>query len=83
MNFFYMILIGAAAGFIVEKLMKRNDSLWMNILLGIIGSIIGGWVLGLLGIQIGNGIVGTLVQAVGGAILLLFVVNWFRNSNKS
>ncbi len=83
MNFFYMILIGAAAGFIVEKIMKRDDSLWKNIVIGIGGSIIGGWVLGLLGIHIGNSLIGTLIQAVGGASLLLFAVNWFRNRNKS
>jgi len=48
--------------------------LLMNIVIGIIGSVIGGWAFGELGISVGNDLVGSLVTAVVGAIILLFIV---------
>jgi uncharacterized membrane protein YeaQ/YmgE (transglycosylase-associated protein family) len=63
--------------------MKRDDGLLMNIGIGIAGSLVGGWLLGILGFSLGSSIIAMLIQAVGGASLLLFVVNWFKNRNKS
>ncbi len=52
----------------------------MNLLVGIVGAVIGGWVFGLLGISTGDGIIGSLVTALVGAILLLWVVSLFKKN---
>ena len=50
MDFIWFILIGALAGFIAGKLMRGGGfGLIINLLLGIIGGILGGWVFSLFG----------------------------------
>jgi uncharacterized membrane protein YeaQ/YmgE (transglycosylase-associated protein family) len=44
-----------------------------NIVVGIIGAILGGFVFGLVGISAG-GFIGSIVTATAGAALLLFIV---------
>jgi uncharacterized membrane protein YeaQ/YmgE (transglycosylase-associated protein family) len=44
-----------------------------DLVVGVIGSFIGGWVFGLLGLS-HWGIVGTLVSALVGAMLLVWVI---------
>jgi len=45
----------------------------MNIVLGIIGAVVGGWVFGLLGMSSDGGLLGSLATALVGAILILYV----------
>jgi uncharacterized membrane protein YeaQ/YmgE (transglycosylase-associated protein family) len=42
-----------------------------DIVVGIVGSVIGGWLVGVLNIPLPAGIVGTIIAATGGAIVLL------------
>lgn len=74
------IIIGCLAGFIAGKIMRGGGFgfLW-NLLLGIVGGVLGGWVLGLLGISWG-GTIGALGTAVIGAILLLWLASLFRRA---
>ena len=69
------IITGILAGFIASKLQSGSGrGLLVNLFLGIIGSVIGGWLFALLGIQ-ANGWIGTLVCAVVGALVLLWFVS--------
>ena len=52
---------------------------WMNLLLGIIGGVVGGWTLSLLNISWG-GTIGSLGTAVVGAVLVLWIASLFRKS---
>ena len=45
----------------------------IDLLLGLVGSVVGGFVFGLLGLH-GYGLVGQLVTATAGAIMLIWVV---------
>ena len=46
-NFFISILIGALAGWLADKVFSRfSFSLWGQLILGIAGSFVGGWLLG-------------------------------------
>lgn len=45
-----------------------------NILVGIVGGILGGWVFSLLGIGADGSLIGSLVTAVVGAVILLFIL---------
>lgn len=65
------IIIGGLAGWIAEKVMKFDTGLIMNIVLGIVGAVVGNFLLGLLGVGLG-GFIGQLIVAVLGACILIF-----------
>ena len=78
MEFLWYVLIGIAAGFLAGKIMKgKSFGLWVNLVVGIAGAIIGGWVFSLLGINVETRI-GSLVTAVVGAIILLWLIAFFK-----
>ncbi len=74
-NILIFLAIGAAAGFLAGRLMKKPDSdLVKNIILGVIGSFVGGFVFSLLGISVG-GIIGSIIMATVGAATTIFVAD--------
>ncbi len=78
-----MLLIGAVAGWIAEKVMKTDMGLIMNIIVGIIGSYIGSVLANVLNLDIGaiteHWFFSNLIVAAAGAIVLLFIVKLVRN----
>jgi uncharacterized membrane protein YeaQ/YmgE (transglycosylase-associated protein family) len=74
------IIIGALAGWIAEKLMKSDQGLLMNIILGIVGAVIGNFILMLIFGATMGGIVGQLIVAVVGACLLIAIVRAIRGN---
>jgi uncharacterized membrane protein YeaQ/YmgE (transglycosylase-associated protein family) len=79
MGIVWVILIGIAAGFLAGFLMKGGGFGWLiNLLLGLAGALIGGWLLGVLGVSLGDGIIGSLIAATLGAVLLIFIVSLFK-----
>lgn len=73
------IIVGGIAGWLAGKLIKGGGfGLLVNILLGIVGSVIGGWLFGVLGISVGGGFIGSLASATVGAIVLLGIVGLFK-----
>jgi uncharacterized membrane protein YeaQ/YmgE (transglycosylase-associated protein family) len=73
------IVVGIVAGFLAEKIMKRDHGLLTNLVVGVIGALIGGFIAtNFLGIDAdGSWIVATII-ALGGAILLLFLMGLVR-----
>ncbi len=79
MSLFYFVLIGILAGYLAGKIMEgKGFGLGVNLLVGIGGAIIGGWLLDELGVYISSGLIGSLITALIGAIVLLFIINLFR-----
>jgi uncharacterized membrane protein YeaQ/YmgE (transglycosylase-associated protein family) len=76
MDLLYILLIGAVSGWLAGQLFKGsgNGLLW-NIILGVLGSFVGGWVLGKLGINLnlGSHLVNLISTSVIGAIVLLLL----------
>jgi uncharacterized membrane protein YeaQ/YmgE (transglycosylase-associated protein family) len=69
------IVIGIVAGWLAEKVMGRNHGLLTNLIVGVIGALIGGFIAqNLLGIPVGGFNIVTLLVAFGGAVLLLFLL---------
>ncbi|MFO1122393.1 MAG: GlsB/YeaQ/YmgE family stress response membrane protein [Hyphomicrobiales bacterium] len=66
------IILGGLAGWIAEKIMKFDTGLLMNIVLGIVGAVVGNFLLSLIGIGL-FGILGQLITAVLGACVLVWV----------
>jgi uncharacterized membrane protein YeaQ/YmgE (transglycosylase-associated protein family) len=71
------IVIGILAGWIAEKVLKRQHGLLTNLLVGVAGALLGGFLAGLIGINFG-GFIGSLVVSTLGAILLLVIVSAIR-----
>ncbi|MEA4959974.1 MAG: GlsB/YeaQ/YmgE family stress response membrane protein, partial [Anaerolineaceae bacterium] len=69
------IIVGLIAGFVASKLMKTNTSLFIDMLLGIAGSILGGWVTSLLlGVDLTSGVnLTTIIVSILGATLVIFI----------
>lgn len=66
------IILGALAGWIAEKIMKTDQGLLMNIVMGIVGALFGNWLARTLFGTTGDGIIGQLVVAVIGACILIW-----------
>jgi uncharacterized membrane protein YeaQ/YmgE (transglycosylase-associated protein family) len=70
------LAIGAVAGWIAGQLMKGGGfGLLGNIIIGIVGSFIGGF---LFGRFISGGLIGAIVTATLGAVVLLAVVKLLK-----
>jgi|TARA_A200000113_G_scaffold146369_1_gene131690 uncharacterized membrane protein YeaQ/YmgE (transglycosylase-associated protein family) len=80
-NLLWTIIIGIVAGFLAGKVMKgKGFGLIFNLLVGVGGAILGGWIFGQLGISIGTGLISTLITAFIGAIVLLFIINLLKKT---
>lgn len=79
MEWIYMILIGFAAGALAKFLMPGKDpgGMIITILLGIAGSVVGGYLGGMVGIG-GNGLLGQLIISTGGAFVLLLLYRFIK-----
>jgi uncharacterized membrane protein YeaQ/YmgE (transglycosylase-associated protein family) len=72
------IFIGGLAGWIAEKITRSDMGIFMNIIVGIIGSFIGAFLANAAGIRLGEAFQGwfwgnLLVSAVGAIVLLMAV----------
>jgi uncharacterized membrane protein YeaQ/YmgE (transglycosylase-associated protein family) len=78
MYFVWQIVIGILAGFLAGKIMRgRGYGLLVDLLLGIVGSMLGGLIFSLLGLY-SSGLIGELVVATVGAVLLIYIVRRLR-----
>jgi uncharacterized membrane protein YeaQ/YmgE (transglycosylase-associated protein family) len=78
------LVVGGLIGWVASMIMKTDaqQGLVLNVIVGIVGALLGGWLLSPL---IGAGTVNQgdfslmgLLVSLGGAIILLFVVNLIR-----
>lgn len=83
MSILAWIIFGGFAGWIASIIMRTNESMGilMNIFVGILGALIGGFLFGLLG---GSGVTGfnfySFFVAVIGSVLLLWIVKATRRA---
>lgn len=72
MEVLIFLAIGGLAGFLAGKFMKtKQSSLFRNIVLGVVGSVVGGFLFGLLGINAG-GLIGSIIVATLGAAIVIY-----------
>ena len=82
MNFIWYILIGIIASYVAGKITRGGGfGLLVNLVLGIIGGVLGGWVFALLGLA-ATGIIGSLITSVVGAVLFLWIASLFSHSRQ-
>lgn len=73
MYFIWYLLLGLAAGWIANLIVKGGSSgLLVNLIVGLVGGVLGGWLFSLIGLM-PVGTLGSLVTAVIGSIVLLWI----------
>lgn len=76
MSIIVWIIIGGLAGWIANMIMKTDGSLIKNIVTGIVGALVGGFVMSLVG---ASGFTGfnlwSFLVALIGSIILIAVIN--------
>jgi len=78
MEFIWFILIGIAAGWLAGQIMKGGGyGLVGDLIVGVIGALLGGWLFGLAGIA-AAGLIGQLVVATLGAIVLILLLRLIK-----
>ena len=83
MSWLAWIVLGLIAGFIGSKIVnKSGEGLIVDILLGIVGAVVGGWVFSLFGASgvTGLNLYSLLVAVVGAVILLVLYHALFRRA---
>ena len=80
MSYLAWIVLGLIAGFIGSKIVnKRGEGLFLDLILGIVGAFVGGWLFNMFG---ATGVTGlniySLLVAVVGAIVVLVVYHALR-----
>lgn len=70
----WWIIVGLIAGWATGKIMKGSGyGPLMDIVLGIVGAIIGGWIVSALGLG-GGGLIWSIIVAIIGAVILVWIV---------
>ena len=74
MELLWFILIGLAAGWLAGQFMRGGYGVLGDLLLGVVGAVIGGYLFHQLGLSAGGGLIGALIVATIGAVIVLFLV---------
>ena len=83
MDLLTWIIVGLVAGVLASFVMGGGFGLVGDIIIGILGAFVGGWLFSRLGVSspIG-GLAGTIFVAFIGAVVLLFVIRLFRSGTR-
>jgi uncharacterized membrane protein YeaQ/YmgE (transglycosylase-associated protein family) len=73
----FWIIIGGLAGWIASSIMGVREGFWGDVLIGIVGAVLGGLIFTAFGIG-GTGIWWSLLTAVVGAVILLGILRLVR-----
>jgi uncharacterized membrane protein YeaQ/YmgE (transglycosylase-associated protein family) len=78
MRIIYYLIIGAIAGWLAGQITTGSGfGLLMNIVVGIVGAVLGGLIFGALGLSAHN-VIGSLITATIGAVVLLLLIPLFK-----
>jgi uncharacterized membrane protein YeaQ/YmgE (transglycosylase-associated protein family) len=84
-NILACLVVGVLAGWLAERITGRNHGLLMNLIVGIVGAFIGGFLISsLLGFHYAEGFnLPSILVATLGAVILLAVLGSFQNRRVS
>ncbi|HCG3140897.1 TPA: GlsB/YeaQ/YmgE family stress response membrane protein [Corynebacterium striatum] len=74
LGFFGSIIVGIIAGWLAEKIMKRDHGLLTNLIVGVLGGLLGAGIMSFVGSNSPNSWIMMIVVATLGACLLLWIV---------
>jgi uncharacterized membrane protein YeaQ/YmgE (transglycosylase-associated protein family) len=74
----WFLLIGLIAGWLAGKVMRGGGyGVVGDMIVGVIGAFIGGWLFSMLGIAAG-GLIGSIITAFVGAVVLILILRAIR-----
>jgi uncharacterized membrane protein YeaQ/YmgE (transglycosylase-associated protein family) len=82
MSFLAWIVLGLIAGFIASKIVnKQGEGFFLDIILGIVGAVAGGWIFSAFGAQGVSGVnLYSILVAVIGAVVVLALYHALRRT---
>ena len=82
MSIIVWIIIGGLAGWAANAIMKTDGSLIKNIVTGIVGALVGGFIMSFFGASGFTGVnLWSFVVALLGSIVLIWVINLITKKN--
>ena len=83
-NIILWLIVGAIIGWVATSLMRDQSNLLLNIIVGVVGAFVAGYVLspvfGVSTINQGNFSIPALLVSLLGAVILLFIVRLVRRA---
>ena len=77
MGFIGSVITGGIAGFVAGKLVKgKGYGCMTNVLLGLLGGTLCGWLFSLLKISEWGGLLGQIAMGIIGALIIIYCVSW-------
>ena len=74
MYIIWWLIVGLVAGWLTGKIMgSSGQGVLMDIIIGLIGALAGGFLMGLLGFRPEGGLIYTIFVAVIGAVILTWI----------
>ena len=81
MGLIVFLIVGAIAGWLAGQVMKGGDfGLVGDIIVGILGAIVAGFLFPAIGVALGAGILGQIISAALGACILLLVLRLVKRT---
>jgi len=81
MYLLWWIIVGLIAGWATGKIMKGGGyGPLMDILIGMVGAVIGGFVMRLLGFSSEGGLIPTILVAILGGVILVWIVRQLKKA---
>jgi uncharacterized membrane protein YeaQ/YmgE (transglycosylase-associated protein family) len=80
----WWLVVGLIAGFLASLVMRGGVGYGIvgDIIAGIVGAFIGGWLFGVLGISMGGGLLGSIIVAFIGACIFIFLLRLITRSTR-
>jgi uncharacterized membrane protein YeaQ/YmgE (transglycosylase-associated protein family) len=85
MNLIIWLVVGGVIGWLASVVMRTNEGILLNVVVGIVGALLGGWLISPL---VGAGTINQADFSIAGlgvsflgAVILLAIVNLFRRGS--
>ena len=80
MEILYFLVIGLISGWLAGIVMKgRGSGILGNIIIGVIGSVLGGFLFRIIGLS-ARGPIGSIITAFAGAVVLLVIIGVLKKA---
>ena len=82
MSLIIWLVVGGLAGWVASMIMKTDAQMGLvaNVVVGIVGALLGGWLVGLFGVDVADGELNipSILTAILGAVVLLAILKAVR-----
>jgi uncharacterized membrane protein YeaQ/YmgE (transglycosylase-associated protein family) len=77
--FLIWIVVGAIIGWLAGLLIQGGGfGFFADALIGILGSVVAGWLFPRIGVPLGSGLIGSILASVVGAVIVIVVIRLIR-----